>query len=182
MKKKLLTLSIVQLVFVAFAIIMLFIPFTVHEKESDWNFMACTYLFDTETLLDILTDEPMLLPLPLYPVEVIITAIVLIFASVKTIKLATDKITTLPKKAHTNCILMLIIGILAWCFSIVIFLDENEVMGAFVYGPLVYLLPAIALMIVNGEIKNTFTLLKKEAAKQAKAQAETQTEAQTEAK
>ena len=181
MKKKLLTLSITSLVFIAFAVVMLFVPFTFEDKGEMQSFFATMYFLDAEEIADII-EEVVTLPLLIYPIAVVVTAIFVVKTAIKNIKFAKNEGVALPKKVSTNLIFLLIVGILAWALSIVFFIDENQVLGAFVYAPFVYVIPTIALMIVNGEMKTVRGAIKKEMKKQAKkAKAEAEAAAAAEA-
>ena len=172
-KKKFLALSVTSLVFLAFALVMLFVPFTTEDK--DWSYSAMMLFFDFEELIEVF-EEIVYIPIVLYPIVLLITAISVVKSSIKNIQFATKDENALPKKAHNNFALLLIVGILAWALAIGVFIDEHEALAAFTYAPLVYVLPAIALMIVGNELKLIHGVMKKETEKKAKAEAEANAE------
>ena len=172
-KKKFLALSVTSLVFVAFALVMLFIPFTTEDK--DWSYVPMKLFFDIEALIEAFEDI-VDIPFVLYPIVLLITAISVVKSSIKNIQFATKDENALPKKAHNNFVALLLFGILAWALAIVVFIDEHEALAAFTYAPLVYVLPAIALMIVGNELKLIHGVMKKETEKKAKAEAEANSE------
>lgn len=170
MKKKLFTLSIVSFVILAFALVMLFIPFKGIDDEEIELFSA-SVVFSADWLEDLFED-PFVMILFLYPVSLFFTALLVTLANLKHMKASKEEGVPAYKKSYTNLVATLIFGLLGWSFSIIPFVEfDNFAVGIFVYTPIVYIIPTIALMIVNGKIKEIYRLLKKEAKKAAKAAA-----------
>lgn len=168
MKKKLFTLSIVSFAILAFALVMLFIPFGGVDKDEVEMFSA-SFVFSADELEDLF-DDPLVMMFLFYPVSLIVSTLLVTLANLNHMKASKEEGVPTYRKSYTNLVATFLFGLLAWGISIAMFLEyDNFAIGAFVYSPLVYLVPSIALLIINSKIKDTYRLLKKEAKKAAKA-------------
>ena len=127
-----------------------------------------------EDFEDLLGD-PFALMVFLYPVELLITTIVVVIRSLINIKYATAENAKLPKRPSTNCILMLLIGLYASLMLMLVWNNFEVFSSLFI----LYALPGLALMIVNAMIKSTAKKIATEAEKEVAVQAVAAPVAQT---
>lgn len=149
MKKKLFVLSILSLVFTALMFILMFIPIS-PSRTTDIKVFS---IFNI-AIYNFLAFIPLKLGANFYPIAALIFAVFIVMRSIKNIKIAKSEEEPTETKYSIKCLwILFILAFYGWIFA---FADLGNGEGDFpgiTRALIFYLVPVIAIMVVNGRLK-----------------------------
>lgn len=149
MKKNLFKFTILSFIFLGIMILLMFIPL---GDYGDFDNISVIYL--SQTHVRALLPKVLNLGVLLYPIGVAVFTILIVLKGVKNIILSKNENDVLNYNANTKFLwILLILAIWGWINSFLLFGQGDGNFVAIGMATLAYLVPVIALMIVNKKLK-----------------------------
>lgn len=151
MKKKIFTLSIVQLVFAILAVALLFLPINTIDKGDTDTFLAYKHV-----TLELLEETFLGFGWFIYPILVGLCVIVATFRVIKLSKLTKDENAKTPKRLNPAIMVFtFFFGLWSWGVTFATFGDVDNTSTAILLSLVIYVIPSLLMLIVNAIANKT---------------------------